>query len=260
MAEHIDGPLYYERMGRTGRSWPSCIPIRWTSRAGSFRWRSSRPGIAALRSTFPAMAGRRRPPASPWTTWRRPAGTRSTRWRRASPRSSSAARSARPSCRICITSSPSGPQALILSRHRLQSRQGIREAPHRGLPREGIDYRWDYTFEDLSPAFRATPMAHFFADLFTERNPTPIADDHPSVRGASQARGRRHHSRIACPTIILTGSEDTRMRAAALKERIPGCEMKILHGAGHACQIEQPWLFDRFMIEFLKEHSLFPKP
>src|SRR6516162_4045070 len=29
----------------------------------------------------------------------------------------------------------------------------------------GIGYRWGYTFEDFSPAFRATPMAHFFADL-----------------------------------------------------------------------------------------------
>ena len=46
--------------------------------------------------------------------------------------------------------------------------------------------------------------------------------------------------------------------AAALKARIPGCEMKVLYGAGHACQIEQPWDFDRYMIEFLKEHGLFP--
>jgi hypothetical protein len=36
-----------------------------------------------------------------------------------------------------------------------------------------------------------------------------------------------------------------------------GCEMKILYGAGHACQIEQPWLFNRYMIEFLKEHGCF---
>jgi len=31
-----------------------------------------------------------------------------------------------------------------------------------------------------------------------------------------------------------------------------------LPGAGHACQIEQPWLFNRFMIEFLDKHGLFP--
>ena len=34
----------------------------------------------------------------------------------------------------------------------------------------GIDYRWAYTFEDLSAAFRTTPLAHFFANLFSERS------------------------------------------------------------------------------------------
>jgi hypothetical protein len=28
---------------------------------------------------------------------------------------------------------------------------------------------WHITFEDFSPAFRSTPMAHFFADLFADR-------------------------------------------------------------------------------------------
>ena len=42
------------------------------------------------------------------------------------------------------------------------------------------------------------------------------------------------------------------------KKLVPGCEMKTLHGAGHACQLEQPWLFDQYMIEFLKKHELFP--
>ena len=60
-------------------------------------------------------------------------------------------------------------------------------------------------------------------------------------------------------SIILTGSEDGTHKAAfALKEQIPACQVRILHGAGHACQIEQPWLFDRYMIEFLDEHGLFP--
>ena len=35
--------------------------------------------------------------------------------------------------------------------------------------------------------------------------------------------------------------------------------MKTLHGAGHACQLEQPSLFDQYMIEFLKKHELFPE-
>ena len=42
------------------------------------------------------------------------------------------------------------------------------------------------------------------------------------------------------------------------RERIKNCELKILPGAGHACQIEQPWLFNRLMIEFLRKHRLHP--
>ena len=34
--------------------------------------------------------------------------------------------------------------------------------------------------------------------------------------------------------------------------------LKVLPGAGHACQLEQPWLFDKFMIEFLEKNGLFP--
>ena len=125
---------------------------------------------------------------------------------------------------------------------------------------QGIGYRWGYTFEDLSPAFRATPLAHFFADMFAERN---VHADVQSIIYQFEALTRPeagdHHARIACPAIILTGSEDgSHPRAAALKARIPGCDMKILYGAGHACQIEQPWLFDRYMIEFLKKNGLFP--
>jgi pimeloyl-ACP methyl ester carboxylesterase len=124
----------------------------------------------------------------------------------------------------------------------------------------GIDYRWAYTFEDLSPAFRATPLAHFFADLFMERNESA---DLQSILYQFEALHRPdpedHHARIACPTLVLTGSEDAIHQSAfALQARIPKCELNIIPGAGHACQIEQPWLFDRFLIEFLVRHRLFP--
>ena len=136
-----------------------------------------------------------------------------------------------------------------------------RRGGSRPITERGIDYRWDYTFEDLSPAFRATPLAHFFADMFAERNAhADLQSIIQQFEALAQPDADDHYSRIACPTIILTGSEDgTHPSAFALaRQRIPGCEMKILPGAGHACQIEQPWLFDRYMIDFLKQHGLFP--
>jgi len=125
---------------------------------------------------------------------------------------------------------------------------------------EGIGFRWRYTFQDFSPAFRATPMAHFFAQVFTERNNT---SDAQTIIHQFEALGAPRpddfYSGIGCPTIILTGSEDNaHPRSFALKEQIPGCELRVLPGAGHARQLEQPWLFDRFMREFLEKHKLFP--
>jgi Predicted hydrolases or acyltransferases (alpha/beta hydrolase superfamily) len=114
----------------------------------------------------------------------------------------------------------------------------------------------------MSAAFEATPMAHYFADLFMERNEYADVDSIIYQFEALAAPDPDDlHSGITCPSIILSGSEDNaHPRAPALKERIPGCELKTLPGAGHACQLEQPWLFDRFMIEFLSKNGLFPNP
>ena len=124
----------------------------------------------------------------------------------------------------------------------------------------GIDYRWAYTFEDLSAAFRTTPLAHFFAELFTDRN---ASADLPSILRQFEALGQPdpagHYENITCPVLILTGSEDSAHQSAfALTTLIPGCELKTLPGAGHACHMEQPGLFDRWMIDFLSRHRLFP--
>ncbi|MGJ3265471.1 MAG: alpha/beta fold hydrolase [Salinarimonas sp.] len=124
----------------------------------------------------------------------------------------------------------------------------------------GIDFRWDYTFQDFSPAFRQTPLAHYFANVFAERNAfADVTTILHQFEALAQADAEDHHERIACPMIVLTGSEDnSHQRAFDLQDRVPGCELRVLHGAGHACQIEQPWLFNRFMIEFLMRHDLFP--
>ena len=125
---------------------------------------------------------------------------------------------------------------------------------------KGTDYRWEYTFQDMSPSFRATPLAHYFAELFTERN--DLADVESIIyqfEAMLEPEPDDHYAGIACPTIILTGSEDSaHQHAFALQDRISDCELKVLPGAGHACQLEQPWLFDRFIIDFLTEKGLFP--
>lgn len=129
-----------------------------------------------------------------------------------------------------------------------------------GYEKEGIAYRWRYTFDVFSPAFKPTALARYFAELFAQRN--HIADAESIVhqlRALGSPRPDTFYSGIACPTLIITGTED---RAhpwdLLLKERIPGCELRIIPGAGHACQLEQPLAYDGHLIEFLQRRRIHP--
>jgi 3-oxoadipate enol-lactonase len=260
MAEHILGPLYYERMGRTGpvmafihpnpmdqscwifqmahmSTWFRCIAI---DIPGYGRSPKANAGLTmsdlaescwgAIETEFPnepaILVGCSVGAAIlPYMHHARPDKTRALI--------------------MCGTGYNPGKEFTV---HRIKQ---YRE--------RGIAYRWDYTFEDLSPAFRQTAMAMYFADMFTERNAR--ADLETIVRqflALKEPDADDHYARIQCPSIILTGSEDAIHKSAfALQERIPNCDLRILHGAGHACHLEQPWLFDRLMLAFLKDRGLF---
>jgi len=128
----------------------------------------------------------------------------------------------------------------------------------------GIDYRYDYTLQDLSPEFRKTPLAHWLATLFSERNGTADLD---TIILMFEALGIPDpdwlQNDLDVPTIIITGSLDNaHATAGALLERLPRGEMFIVEGAGHACQIEQPWVFDAEVMRFLRAngHEQLPEP
>src|SRR5580704_795618 len=118
-------------------------------------------------------------------------------WHRANAQFWSAALSARRSYRTCIIRSPRAlPRWSFRAPATIPARNLPRVASH--LIDQGIAYRWGYTFEDLSPAFRTTPLAHFFADMFSERNDRA---DLESIILQFQALAKpdadNHHSRIS---------------------------------------------------------------
>ena len=122
---------------------------------------------------------------------------------------------------------------------------------------QGIDYRYDYTLQDLSPEFGATPLAGWLATLFTERNDQA---DLPTIIRMFEALGIPDpewlQRELNAPVLIISGSLDTaHATAPALLERLPDGEMFTIEGAGHACQIERPWTFDAEMIRFLRAHG-----
>ncbi len=123
---------------------------------------------------------------------------------------------------------------------------------------QGVAFRYQHAFEDYSPAFRETPLAKYFAELFTERNQWA---DAPTIVEQFRALGVPDpdwlFAGIQAPSLIITGSEDNSHQPAfALQARIPGCELVTIHGAGHACNMERPWEWDAAALRFLRAHSL----
>ena len=265
MAQHILGPLYYERMGRTGPAMVFVHPNPMDQSSWIYQMAHLSTWYRCVAIDVPGYG--RSPRAEPGLTLADMA--------RACWEVVDEALPAEPAVLVgCSVGSlvvqqmfhlrPSQTQALVLSG---AAYHPPGETPPAFVVRrikdysnEGIDYRWRYTFQDMSAAFGATPLAHYFARIFTERN--DLADVQTIIyqfEALGAPRPDSFFTGIGCPTLILTGSEDgSHARAFDLKEKIPGCELRVLPGAGHACQVEQPWLFDQFMIEFLDQHRLFP--
>ena len=140
-----------------------------------------------------------------------------------------------------------GRRALILSGTGYQPGKGVRPPSHRRL--QEVRHRFSLALH-LRRSEPGVPR-HAARNILCRhvRRAQPVRR-HQSIIHQFEAHAapnpEDHEARIACPAIILTGSEDnTHKHAFPLQERIKSCELKVLPGAGHACQIEQPWLFNR---------------
>jgi 3-oxoadipate enol-lactonase len=156
---------------------------------------------------------------------------------------------------------PTRTAAVVLSGASLLSDAALAMVDSRidDYTKQGSSFRWDYTLEDFSPSFRDTPMARYFATMFTERNDFVDVDAIIAMFRALRLDSPDDIHDIRCPTAVIVGSEDfatTSGLAEQLVGRIPGCELSVIPEAGHACHLEQPWAFDRALLDFLERHDL----
>jgi pimeloyl-ACP methyl ester carboxylesterase len=122
---------------------------------------------------------------------------------------------------------------------------------------QGLAHRREHGFEDYSSAFRDTELGKYFVEMFIERDKYA---DLRTIVDMFRALGEPDPDwlfDVTAPTLIITGSEDGSHRGAlVLQTRIRECELVTIQGAGHACNIEKPWEWDRIALEFLGMHGL----
>jgi pimeloyl-ACP methyl ester carboxylesterase len=136
------------------------------------------------------------------------------------------------------------------------------QAVHQRIPvyqEHGLAFRYQHILEEYSPAFRESPQGQYFARLFAERNPTA---DLPTIielfHALRQPRPEWLDAGLNVPTLVVTGSLDAgHERAIAHQARIPGSELVTIEGGGHACHMEKPWDWDDQFLKFLARYGLF---
>ncbi len=119
--------------------------------------------------------------------------------------------------------------------------------------------REPHIFGDWSAAFRETDLASYFAATLVERNDTADSESIAEIFRALEPRDPDWlFPGAKAPTLIITGSEDNGHTGAfALQEHIAGSELITMEGAGHACNMERPWEWDTHALRFLKKQGLF---
>jgi pimeloyl-ACP methyl ester carboxylesterase len=136
----------------------------------------------------------------------------------------------------------------------------VKEHPARriaGYRAQGLGYRYEHVLSNFSDDFARTPLAHWLAGLFVERNATA---DVGTIIAMFEALGVPDPDWLSAdlhaPVLVVSGRLDRGHDAAhALDARLPDSRMVCLDGAGHACHLEQPWEYDAAVIRFLRDHG-----
>jgi pimeloyl-ACP methyl ester carboxylesterase len=114
-------------------------------------------------------------------------------------------------------------------------------------------------FRELGPSYRASSAAGTERWIDLERTSRP--GNHDGTPSPTQPMRNRitfaSLETIAVPTLLLTGDADLYAPPAVLRlfaARIKGAESVIVPEAGHSAYWEQPLIFNRAVLEFIRKH------
>ena len=90
-------------------------------------------------------------------------------------------------------------------------------------------------------------------EIMLQHDPVGLAHVNRKILVIPDARLMDLLPRVAVPTLVLVGAEDTDFRAPAdyMAGKIPGAELVVLDKAGHGANVDQPEAFNRAILDFL---------
>lgn len=117
----------------------------------------------------------------------------------------------------------------------------------------GVEARRQHAFDVLSASFGASELGQFLVDTTCARNDYTDASSISRLFEIRSSPDPEEFIRtISVPTLVISGSEDAAHPAARpLVELLPNARLHTIEGAGHACYLERPQVFDAEVRSFL---------
>jgi pimeloyl-ACP methyl ester carboxylesterase len=124
--------------------------------------------------------------------------------------------------------------------------------------KEGLALRHHQVLDHLRDANKTEPFFRYYADMVCAlNNPGTLGAIIAMNEALTDAEDDAFFAGIKAPTIIIEGEEDrSGAQVAEVQKRIPNCELVFVPKAGHACNLEAPWDYDRIATGFLQKHGL----
>jgi pimeloyl-ACP methyl ester carboxylesterase len=126
--------------------------------------------------------------------------------------------------------------------------------------KEGLGLRHTQLLDHFSAAAQKTPLVQHYARMVVELNNEGTLESIIAMNEAnakSRPRPEAFYDAITMPTLVMAGTEDrTFASAQQLHERLKGSRFAAIDRAGHACNFEAPWEYDRNALGFLAELGL----
>jgi 3-oxoadipate enol-lactonase len=109
----------------------------------------------------------------------------------------------------------------------------------------------------VSAEFSNSSLGGYLLGLFTDTDPMLNAESLRKIFEALEVKNLTARlPELGMPVLALNGEFDgTLPRTREMGHKIRGAVHQIIPGAGHACCLENPVVFDRLVLSFLKQHK-----
>jgi 3-oxoadipate enol-lactonase len=151
-------------------------------------------------------------------------------------------------------------KALILVGGNSGGAGSIAERIH-GYTHTGIEkYHRQHLKELVAPKFPESKLGSYLLNTFVERDPWLSGECIAQIfRARAGTDMTSSIGSIKAPTLVINGEYDNSLKAGQrTASLIPGAVHRILPNTGHACNIEDPAVFDGLVIDFLQAQGLMP--